>query len=56
MPQSVVCVPTRDAEGTWLNPWGEDNNRTRLDPSRRPTKDTAVDGASQGKPAVQLRG
>lgn len=39
---------TRDAEGAWLNPWGDDNHRTWLDPLWPPAKDAPADAASQG--------
>jgi len=32
IPESVVCIATRSAQGEWLDPWGETNNRSRLDP------------------------
>jgi hypothetical protein len=32
IPESVVCIATRTEQGEWLDPWGETNNRSRLDP------------------------
>ena len=32
IPESVVCIATRTERGEWIDPWGETNNRSRLDP------------------------
>lgn len=32
IPESVVCIATRTTQGEWLDPWGETNNRSRLNP------------------------
>jgi hypothetical protein len=43
IPESVVCIPTRTAEGEWINPWGETNHRTRVDPLWRPMTPKGAD-------------
>jgi hypothetical protein len=42
IPESVVCIPTRTMEGVWIDPWGETNHRTRVDPLWRPTNETVA--------------
>lgn len=36
VPDTVVCIASRDKDGTSLDAWSEDNHRVRLDPVWRP--------------------
>jgi hypothetical protein len=46
IPQSVVCIPSRNKEGASLELWGEDNHRTRLNPMWKPEQNTTADDTS----------
>lgn len=41
IPQSVVCIASRNADGESLDLWNEDNHRTRLDQLWKPANGTA---------------
>lgn len=56
IPQRVDCVATRDAEGRWLDPWNDNNLRTRLDPLWTSAKDMAdLSQENDSEPVKQLK-
>ena len=49
-------MATRDAEGRWLDPWNDNNLRTRLDPLWTSAKDMAdLSQENDSEPVKQLK-
>lgn len=42
IPESVVCIASRDAHGAHIHPWLDSNHRTRVDPLWRPPSSIVI--------------